>query len=109
MQKKHLALLVKVRIQNTLEKGTCIQVSKTAKKQYAEWFSDPNALKQKVIIDPIYNEVLTENLVLTTVIGAVTKVDPDNPDQEPWIIGYTMLWKKEDVGWRIINMHNSWE
>lgn len=81
----------------------------TAKKQYAEWFRDPNALKQKVTFDPLYNEVLSENLVLTTAMGAATRVDPNNPDQKPWIIGYTMIWKKENVGWRIINMHNSWE
>lgn len=81
----------------------------TAKKQYAEWFSDLNALNQKVTFDPLYNEVLSDKLVLTTAIGSIVKVDPDNPNQEPWIVTYTLLWKKEDVGWRVINMHNSWE
>jgi hypothetical protein len=33
----------------------------------------------------------------------------DTTGQKPWAIAYTGLWRKEDEGWRLMNMHYSWE
>jgi len=80
----------------------------TAKNQYAEWFKDPNAKKQKLICDPLYYDILDDKTVIMTTLGSITKVI-DDPDQVPWVLAYTIVWRKEETGWKVLHMHNSWK
>ncbi|NQU33827.1 MAG: hypothetical protein HQ521_11370 [Bacteroidetes bacterium] len=81
----------------------------TAKNQFAEWFSKPNAVKQIITYDPIIYDIIDENTVLMTTIGTFRRKDIVIPEQNPWVVGYTLLWTKEEEGWKVFNMHNSWE
>jgi len=81
----------------------------TAKTQYAEWFASPEAVKRKINSDPIIYDILDENTVLVTTIGSAVVIDADSTDQNPWVLAYTMLWRKEESGWKLFHMHNSWE
>jgi hypothetical protein len=80
----------------------------TAKNEYAGWFKSPNSVKRKIICDPMIFDILDEKTVLLTTIGSLVAID-DTTNQKPWVIAYTMLWRKEDEGWRLFHMHNSWE
>jgi hypothetical protein len=80
----------------------------TAKQQYADWFKSPDAIKRKMTCDPLIFDILDENTVLMTTIGSLVAIDT-TLDQKPWTIAYTGLWRKEPEGWRLFNMHNSWE
>ena len=80
----------------------------SAKNQYAQWFSSPGAVRRKLTADPVIFDILDENTVLLTTIGSFTVVD-DTTGQPPVVIAYTMLWRKEDEGWKLFHMHNSWE
>ena len=80
----------------------------TAKNQYAQWFSSPGAVKRKLVCNPVIYDILDENTVLMTTIGSFTVVD-DTTGQPPFVIAYTMLWRKEEEGWKLFHMHNSWE
>jgi hypothetical protein len=80
----------------------------TAKQQYAEWFKSPDAIKRKMTCDPLIFDILDENTVLMTTIGILVAMDT-TLDQKPWTIAYTGLWRKEPEGWKLFNMHNSWE
>lgn len=82
---------------------------KTAKDQYAAWFSSPDAVKQKIACDPVIYDILDRNTVLQTAIGYIEKVEKTDPDEKPWIIAYTLLWRKEKDEWKLFHMHNSWE
>jgi ketosteroid isomerase-like protein len=33
----------------------------------------------------------------------------DTTGRKPWKITYTGVWRKEDEGWKVFLMHNSWE
>ena len=44
-----------------------------------------------------------------TTIGAYKKAEKDDPDEKPWIIAYTFVWIRENDGWKLVHMHNSWE
>jgi hypothetical protein len=92
-----------------LREGYLYPNIKAAQNQYAEWFSNPNALKQKLSVDTVIYNILNKDLVLVITIASIYKVDTTNLKQEPWIIGYTLLWQKEDEGWKLIHMHNSWK
>ncbi|MCK5104866.1 MAG: nuclear transport factor 2 family protein [Cyclobacteriaceae bacterium] len=81
----------------------------TTRNQYASWFKSPDAVKQKVTCDPLIYDVLDRNTVLMTTIGSVEKVEKTNPDEKPWVIAYTMVWRKEKGGWKLFHMHYSWE
>jgi hypothetical protein len=80
----------------------------TAKKQYAEWFKSPDAVKRVTTYDTLIFDILDENTVLMTSIGSLWVIG-DTTGQKPWVIAYTGLWRKEDVSWSLMNMHNSWE
>jgi hypothetical protein len=80
----------------------------TAQMQYAEWFAGPEAVKRKITADPVFFDILDENTVLLTAIGSAEVIGSDSTDQ-PWILAYTMLWRKEESGWKLFHMHNSWE
>jgi hypothetical protein len=80
----------------------------TAKKQYAGWFSDPNASKQKFSCDPIYYDIIDDKTVIMTTLGSIVKVN-DDPNKVPWVLAYTIVWRKEGTGWKVFHMHNSWE
>ena len=80
-----------------------------AKDQYASWFNSPDAVKQKLTCDPNIYDILDRNTVLQTAIGHVEKVEKSDPDEKPWIIAYTLLWRKENDEWKLFHMHNSWE
>ena len=80
-----------------------------ARNQYATWFNSPDAVKQKVSVDPVYYDILDRNTVIQTVIGSFVKVEKNDPDEKPWIIAYTLVWRRESEGWKLFHMHNSWE
>lgn len=80
----------------------------TAKNEYAKWFSNPGP-KSKITCDPLIFDVLDANTVLVTTLGYIESVEKTNPDQKPWIIAYTMLYRKEVDGWKLFHMHNSWK
>jgi SnoaL-like domain len=79
----------------------------TAKNQYAKWFSYPGP-KQKITFDPMIFDLLDKNIVLVTTIGYFENVEKTSPDEKPWILAYTMLFRKEPEGWKLFHMHNSW-
>jgi len=81
----------------------------TARDQYASWFNSPDAVKQKISCDPVIYDIFDRNIVLQTAIGYIEKVEKVDPDEKPWIIAYTLLWRKENDGWKLFHMHNSWE
>jgi len=81
----------------------------TAKEQYAAYFNSPDAVKQKITCDPVIYHILDRNTVLHTTIGHIEKAEKVDPDEKPWIIAYTLLWRKEHDGWKLFHMHNSWE
>ncbi len=33
----------------------------------------------------------------------------DLSGQPPFVIAFTLLWRKEEEGWKLFHMHNSWE
>ncbi len=80
----------------------------TAKNEYDGWFKSPGAVKRQMICDPLIFDILDENTVLLTAIGSLTVID-DTTKQKPWVITYTMLWRKEEGEWKLFHMHNSWE
>lgn len=80
----------------------------TAKKQYAEWFSAPNPPQQEMNCNPILYDFLDENNVLVTMICSFTTVG-DTTNRKPWVLAYTQVWRKEENGWKLFHMHNSWE
>jgi hypothetical protein len=80
----------------------------TAEKQYAGWFAaDTITAKRIITCDPLIFDILDENTVLLTTLGSF-KFENDTTNQ-PWVIAYTMLWRKEEGGWKLFHMHNSWE
>ncbi|HSO85067.1 MAG TPA: nuclear transport factor 2 family protein [Draconibacterium sp.] len=79
-----------------------------ARNQYAEWFKNPNSVKRKISSDPVIFDILDKNTVLMTAIGKLEVVD-DTTGQKPWVITYTLLWRKEPEGWKVFNVHNLWE
>ena len=80
----------------------------TAENQYAEWFKNAEPVERKLTLDPVLYDILDENTVLVTTIGSFSIVS-DTTNQKPWVLAYTMLWRKEDSGWKLFHMHNSWE
>ncbi len=89
--------------------GYLYQSIETAKNQYAEWFASPEAVKRKIIADPIIYDILDKNTVLVTAIGSAVEIDADSTDQSPWVLAYTILYRKEESGWKLFHMHNLWE
>ncbi len=81
----------------------------TAKNQYAAYFNSPDAVKQKIRCDPDIYDILDRNTVLHTTIGHIEKAEKVDPNEKPWIIAYTLLWRKENDEWKLFHMHNSWE
>ena len=81
----------------------------TARNQYASWFKSPDAVKQKVSIDPVNYDIHDRNTVIQTIIGSFVNVEKTDPDEEPFVIAYTMIWRRENDGWKLVHMHNSWE
>ena len=53
--------------------------------------------------------MLDQNTLIMTTIGALEKAEKTNPDEKPWIIAYTLVWRREADGWKLVHMHNSWE
>lgn len=77
-----------------------------AEKQYADWFRISNPRNLKLSFNPIIYDVLSPDFVLITAIGTLVYLDSVDTEIET-IIGYTVLWQKEEEGWKIINMHTS--
>ena len=91
-----------------IRNGHLYPTIETAEKQYAEWFTaSQDAPKQTLTSDPILFDILDRNTVILTTIGSL-KAENDTASQ-PWVIAYTMVWRKEDSGWKLFHMHNSWE
>jgi hypothetical protein len=57
--------------------------------------------------EQIKEDILNENTVVLTTIGSF-QTEGDTTSQ-PWVIAYTQLWRKEESGWKIFHMHNSWK
>jgi len=81
----------------------------TARNEYASWWSNPDMPKNKVTFDPVIYDIIDRNTVLLTALGSIVQVGNTDPNQKPWIIAYTVFWRKELDGWKIFNLHNSWE
>lgn len=81
----------------------------TAKDLYAEWFNSPNAYRQKITCDPIIYDVLDDKTAIMTTIGSIVRIGDTISSQQPWVLAYTIVWRKEESGWKIFHMHNSWE
>ena len=77
-----------------------------AEKQYADWFRISNPRNLKLSFSPIIYDVLSPDFVLITAIGTLVYLDSVDKEIET-IIGYTILWQKEEEGWKIINIHTS--
>jgi hypothetical protein len=80
----------------------------TAKKEYAGWWKSPDAVRQSFVIDTIIFDFLDEKTVLMTAVASLLVIN-DTTGRKPWDITYTGVWRKEDAGWKIFLMHNSWE
>ncbi len=91
-----------------LQEGYIITDLEKEKNGYKENFSKPGS-KTRITCDPLYFDVLDANTVLVTTIGSIANVEKTDPDEKPWVIAYTMLYKKESEGWKILNMHMSWK
>jgi hypothetical protein len=91
-----------------VQEGYIVPDIDAEKSEYAKGFSKPGP-KTKITCDPLYFDVLTENTVFVTTIGSIASVENTNPDEKPWVIAYTMLFKKEAEGWKVHNMHMSWK
>jgi hypothetical protein len=91
-----------------LQEGYIITDLEKEKNGYKENFSKPGP-KTKVTCDPLYFDILDANTVLVTTIGSIASIENTNPAEQPWVIAYTMLFKKESEGWKVHNMHMSWK
>jgi hypothetical protein len=80
----------------------------TAMNEYAGWWESPNAVRQSFVIDTIIFDFLDEKTVLMTAVASFSIIN-DTTSRKPWDITYTGVWRKEDGGWKIFLMHNSWE
>ena len=91
-----------------LQEGYIITDLEKEKNGYKENFSKPGP-KTKITCDPLYFDIIDANTVLVTTIGTIASVENTNPDEKPWVVAYTMLFKKEAEGWKVLNMHMSWK
>jgi hypothetical protein len=91
-----------------LQEGCIITDLEKEKNGYKENFSKPGP-KTKITCDPLYFDIIDANNVLVTTIGSIANVEKTNPDEKPWVVAYTMLFKKETKGWKVLNMHMSWK
>ena len=91
-----------------LQEGYIITDLEKEKNGYKENFSKPGP-KTKVTCDPLYFDILDANTVMVTTIGSIASVESTNPEEKPWVIAYTMLFKREAEGWKVLNMHMSWK
>jgi len=78
------------------------------KNQYAEGFKNPDPVKQKMSIDQVHYDFLDASNVLLTLKGSLAAVN-DSAGSRLWVIAYTLLWRKEETGWKLFNMHMSWK
>ena len=91
-----------------LQEGYIITDLEKEKNSYKENFSKPGP-KTKITCDPLYFDIIDANTVLVTTIGSIASLENTNPDEKPWVVAYTMLYKKEAEGWKVLNMHMSWK
>lgn len=91
-----------------LQEGYIIPNIENEKNSYAENFSQPGP-NTKITCDPLFFDILDANTVLVTTIGSIESVEKTDPDEKPMVIAYTMLFRKEPEGWKLYNMHMSWQ
>jgi len=91
-----------------VQEGYIVPDIDAEKNEYAKGFSKPGP-KTKITCDPLFFDILDLNTVLVTTIGSIENVEKTNPDEKPWVISYTMLFKKEAEEWKVLNMHMSWK
>lgn len=77
-----------------------------AEKQYADWFRISNPRNLKLSFNQIIYDVISPDFVVITALGSLVYLDSVDTEIET-IIGYTVLWQKEEEAWKIINMHTS--
>lgn len=80
----------------------------TAQNEYAGWWKSPDAKRQSFVIDTIVFDFLDKETVLMTSVASFSVIN-DTTGRKPWSITYTGVWRKEDEGWKVFLMHNSWE
>jgi hypothetical protein len=91
-----------------VQEGSVVPDIDAEKNNYAENFRQPSP-NTKITCEPLYFDILDANTVLVTTIGSIESVEKTNPDELPWVIAYTMLFRKETEGWKVFNMHMSWK
>jgi ketosteroid isomerase-like protein len=77
-----------------------------ARKQYAKWFSHPQP-KRKLEYQSFDLNILDKNTAIITAIATLTTLVDSTDNKQIWKIGFTVVWRKERAGWRVINMHTS--
>jgi len=77
-----------------------------ARKQYAKWFSNPQP-KRKLEFQSYDLNILDKNTAIITATATLTPLVDSTDKQQIMKIGYTVVWRKEQAGWRVINMHTS--
>lgn len=77
------------------------------KKQFAEWFESPNAIRRKAISDPVYFDFINEKAVLMTAIVSFQVLNDTSSIKQINKAAYTLLWVQEPEGWKALNMHAS--
>ena len=88
-----------------LRDGYLFESIDAAKEQYANWFTNSPG-KGSLTFDPINYDILTENIVVITALGKHVLTDSSNSEHST-IVGYSMVWQKEEDNWKILNMHTS--
>ncbi|MEM6846247.1 MAG: nuclear transport factor 2 family protein [Bacteroidota bacterium] len=88
-----------------LRDGYLYESIEAAKKQYADWFANSPG-KATLTFNPTTHDVLTEEIVITTALGKHVFIDSSD-SQRITIVGYSIVWQKEEGSWKILNMHSS--
>ncbi|MGD1890480.1 MAG: hypothetical protein ACFB15_07775 [Cyclobacteriaceae bacterium] len=88
-----------------LRDGYLYESIEVAEKQYADWFANSPG-KASLTFNPVAHDVLTEEIVITTAIGKHVFTDSSD-SQRTTIVGYSIVWQKEEDTWKMLNMHTS--
>ena len=89
-----------------LRDGKLYSSIEKAHKQYTSWFSKPQP-KKKFEFQSYEIDVLDENTAIITAVANLITLNDAVEKSKVMQIGYTLVWRKEQVGWKVINMHTS--
>ncbi len=106
---KIFAIFSKVNETRYVRNGDVYKSVDYARKSYAGAFRNrPDSIARKFTFTTKQYDILDANTVFLSAIGVIEKIKPQK-DDIPWQIAYTILWLREEQGWKAINMHISWE